>query len=378
MINVFHIVSHKNWTGAEQYTYDLVSRLRLESDFYTEIVCRKHPNVLKQYRRLEVPISILPLNGVTDIDSPVRFARLLRKGHNIIHVHSFRDAFTAVMARRISENKNTRVIISVHGEYKPKSNYMYTKLYKAIDCFIFSSQMTCDTFIGKAKSQYSHRAIVIRDSVCDSKLGTQVPDLRQSLGLSSNQALLMYHGGLTRDKGIHVLLRALTSIDPSTYHLAIIGEGQPKLVSELKGYIVANGLVKNVSMLGFRDNIMEYLRQADLGILPSIKPEALGIANLEYMMAGKAHITTNNGAQREYVHHGKNGVLVPPDDAQALSQAIQQLLADSSLRTRIGNQARHDFAEQLDYPIFYRKMTNLYQAILASNKSSNSSPLEKI
>ena len=126
MINVFHIVSNKHWTGAEQYTYDLVDRLRKDPSFYVEVVCRKHPNVLKQYRRLEIPISILPLKGVTDIDSPVRFARLLRKGQNIIHVHSFRDAFMAVMARRISENRNTRVVVSVHGVYKPKKNYMYT------------------------------------------------------------------------------------------------------------------------------------------------------------------------------------------------------------------------------------------------------------
>ena len=100
---------------AEQYTYDLVERLRNDDDFYAEVVCRKYPVVLTQYRRLEIPISILPLKGVTDIDSPVRFARLLRKGKNIIHVHSFKDAFMAVMARRISENRDTRVVVSVHG-----------------------------------------------------------------------------------------------------------------------------------------------------------------------------------------------------------------------------------------------------------------------
>ena len=176
MINIFHIVSNKHWTGAEQYTYDMVDRLRNDPDFYVEVVCRKHPNVLKQYRRLEIPISILPLKGVTDIDSPVRFARLLRKGQNIIHVHSFRDAFMAVMARRISENRNTRVVVSVHGVYKPKKNYMYTKLYKSIDCFVFSSEMAREAFLGKAKKQYADRTVVLRDSVCDSQIGTQRVD----------------------------------------------------------------------------------------------------------------------------------------------------------------------------------------------------------
>ena len=364
MINVFHIVSNKHWTGAEQYTYDLVDRLRNDPKFYVEVVCRKHPNVLKQYRRLEIPISILPLKGVTDIDSPVRFARLLRKGNNIIHVHSFRDAFMAVMARRISENRNTRVIVSVHGVYKPKKNYMYTKLYKSIDCFVFSSEMARDAFLGKAKKQYADRGIVLRDSVCDSQIGTQVPELRRELGLTNQQALIMYHGRLAAEKGLDGLLSALTHVDKAKYHLAIIGEGQPKYKAKIKGYIVANGMVNNVSLLGFRDNILEYLRQADFGILPSIQPEALGISNLEYMMAGKAHICSNNGAQPEYVQDGVNGILIPPGDEQALTQAINLLINDKATRSRMGTQAQKDFEENLDYPTFYQKMTNLYSSLL--------------
>ena len=364
MVNVFHIVSNKHWTGAEQYTYDLVDRLRNDPGFYVEVVCRKHPNVLKQYRRLEVPVSILPLKGVTDIDSPVRFARLLRKGQNIIHVHSFRDAFMAVMARRISENRDTRVIVSVHGVYKPKKNYMYTKLYKSIDCFVFSSQMAREAFLGKAKKQDADRGVVLRDSVCDSQIGTVVPDLRRDLGLDSHQALIMYHGKLAAEKGLDVLLSALSHVDKSKYHLAIIGEAQPKYKAKIKGYIVANGMVHNVSLLGFRDNILEYLRQADFGVLPSIQPEALGITNLEYMMAGKAHICSNNGAQPEYVQDGVNGILVPPGDEKALETAINVLLSDRAIRSRLGTQAQKDFQENLDYPTFYQKMTDLYRSLL--------------
>lgn len=364
MINVFHIVSNKHWTGAEQYTYDLTALLRQDQDFYVEVVCRKHPNVLKQFRRLEIPISILPLKGVTDIDSPVRFARLLRKGHNIIHVHSFRDAFMAVMARRISENRNTRVVVSVHGVYKPKRNYMYTKLYKSIDCFVFSSQMARDAFVGKAKKQYADRTVVIRDSVCDSQLGTTVPNLRNELGMDQQQALIIYHGKLAQEKGLDTLIEALKTVDKDKYHLVVIGEGQPKYKALFKGAIVSSGLVNNVTLLGFRDNILEYLRQADFGVLPSIQPEALGIANLEYMMAGKAHICSDNGAQPEYVTNGVNGLLVPPGDAKALSQAINQLLNEPAMRSRLGVQAQHDFQEKLDYPVFYRKMTDLYRQLL--------------
>jgi len=268
------------------------------------------------------------------------------------------------MARRISENRDTRVVVSVHGVYKPKSNYMYTKLYKSIDCFVFSSEMARVAFLGKAKKQYADRGIVLRDSVCDSQIGTEVPDLRRELNLDSHQALIMYHGKIAAEKGLDTLLSALIHVDKAKYHLAIIGDGQPKYKAKIKGFIVANGLVHNVSMLGFRDNILEYLRQADFGILPSIQPEALGISNLEYMMAGKAHICSNNGAQPEYVHDGVNGLLVPPGDEQSLTVAINTLLNDTATRSRLGTQAQKDFLNDLDYPTFYQKMTDLYRSLL--------------
>ena len=176
----------------------------------------------------------------------------------------------------------------------------------------------------------------------------------------------MYHGKLAHEKGIEVLLGALTHVDKSKYHLAIIGEGQPKYKAKIKGFIVAAGMVNNVTLLGFRDNILEYLRQADFGVLPSIQPEALGISNLEYMMAGKAHICSNNGAQPEYVHDGENGLLVPPGDERALTTAINTMLNDTASRSRMGTQAQRDFQEKLDYPTFYNKMTDLYRSLLQS------------
>ena len=75
MINVFHIVSNKVWTGAEEYAYGLTAHLINDPDFYVEVVCRKNEPVLTHFRRLEIPISILPLKGITDLDSPMRFAR---------------------------------------------------------------------------------------------------------------------------------------------------------------------------------------------------------------------------------------------------------------------------------------------------------------
>ncbi|MBQ0121081.1 MAG: glycosyltransferase family 4 protein [Bacteroidales bacterium] len=363
MINVFHIVSGKTWGGAEQYAYDLVSRLRHDDRFYVEVVCKKNKTVLEQFRKLEVPVSILPLKGMTDLDSPMRFARQLRKGHNIVHVHTFHDAFLAVWARRVSENRNTTIIMTVHGIYHPRTNYLYRKIYNSIDHLIFTSELSRNEFIGSAPKLDVTKSCVIRDSVLPNPLleDTQVPDLRQTLNIAPEQMLIMYHGKLSHDKGIDVLLKAITQLDPKTYRLVVMGEGSRKFTTEIKGFIVANQLVRNVTLMGFCDNITKFISQCDMGVLPSVAPEALGISNLEYMMQGKPHIGTSNGAQHEYVINGKNGILVTPGNQYELAAAIKMLIDEPQSRKAMGQQAHDDFNRELNYDNFYDKVTALYK-----------------
>jgi glycosyltransferase involved in cell wall biosynthesis len=57
-------------------------------------------------------------------------------------------------------------------------------------------------------------------------------------------------------------------------------------------------------------------------------------------------------------------LLVPPGDEQALTDAINSLLNDTATRSRMGTQAQKDFEEKLDYPAFYKKMTDLYRSLL--------------
>ena len=360
MINVFHIVSNKKWTGAEEYAYGLTSRLRHDENFYVEVVCRKNEPVLTHFRRLEVPISILPLKGLTDLDSPMRFARLLKKGHNVVHVHTFHDALAAVMARKLSENRNTRVVLTIHGIDKPKSNYIYRKLYRSIDHFIFVSQLAYNTWAKAYKAFDPKRATVIRDSVLENPLAAPAINLRERVRANDKQLLLMFHGRICPEKGIDTLLRACAQIHHDRFKLALVGEGNRKYITQIKGFIVANQLVRNVSLLGFQENMSQLISQCDIGVLPSIEPEALGLANLEYMMEGKPHITSNNGAQTEYIHDGRNAIFVEPGNHFALAAAINHLIDDAEARQRIGKQAKADFDNELNYDIFYKKVTQLY------------------
>ena len=153
MINIFHIVSNKIWSGPEQYAYDLMLRLKDQDEYYVEMVCGKSDTVLNRFRPLEIPISILPLKGITDLDSPKRFKRLLKRGQNIIHVHSFSDAVTAVLAKHMSANsKNVKIVLSLHGVERPRLNMISKKIYRELDRIVFASQKAYDSFIASRLS----------------------------------------------------------------------------------------------------------------------------------------------------------------------------------------------------------------------------------
>jgi glycosyltransferase involved in cell wall biosynthesis len=70
---------------------------------------------------------------------------------------------------------------------------------------------------------------------------------------------------------------------------------------------------------------------------------------------------TNNGGQREYVVHEQNGLLVPPGDVQALAEAIARLVDETALRQRLGQQAKADFDDHLNYAHYYAQMKGVYE-----------------
>ncbi len=368
MINVFHIVSNKTWGGAERYASDLVAHMRHDPNFYVEVVSAKNDDIIEQFQKMDIPVSILPLKGIRDIDSPVRLARMLKKGKNIVHVHSYRDAVTAVMARIISDNPNTKVVFTPHGLKKPNLNYVSKKIYRSIDQYVFVSQFAYNYFVAHAPRIKKQQTQVIPESVLntDTSAHAHVPNLREELEMRPNQALIMFHSRLCKDKGVDVLLNALTQINKDSYKLVLLGEGQSKAMSRIKSFIIENKLVSNVKLLGFQRNVHEYLKQCDFGVQPSTIAEVQGISNLEYMKHGKPIITTNNGAQPEYVVDHKNGLLVRPNNLEQLADAIKLLCNDKEFRAKLGTQAKQDFDSKLNYDTFYNKITTLYNNLLNS------------
>ena len=361
-VNIFHVVSNKLWGGPELYVADLVAQLKADG-IYTEIVSAKNDNIIQQFRRLEVPISILPLRGLSDFDSPGRLARLIKRGNNIVHVHSLKDAVTAVFARKISENPKTKIVFTSHAIERPKTSFIYRKVYREIDKIIFVSQLSYDEFMANKSSFDKRKAVVINDSIRPMHFAETAAaiDVRSKFNIPSEKVLICCHGRVCKEKGVDVLVKALSKIDKNTYHLIIVGEEMKKFANGLRDYIRENNMEGNVTFMGFVENVASIIDQCDFGVLPAVWREPFGLGNLQYMLHGKCHVATNNGGPMEYLTDGKNALLVNPNDVDQLAATIKQLIENPSLRKQIGESAKAEFARKLSYEHFYKKLMKVYQ-----------------
>ena len=349
-MNILHLVSNKVWGGGEQYVLDLAAESVVASHDVT-IISRNIPIVTGRFIEAGLPVLTMPLKGAIDPVSPFKLARILRRQSDaIIHVHNFKDATVAARARRLSGNKNVRIIMTRHL-VKPAK---HSSTYKDLDALIFVSQLALDEFMSTSPDIAPEKLHVVHNSIKYTPGPSKSQEAKEDL-------TLMFHGRISPEKGLDTLIKAMTLLNNPTVGLLIAGTGKSEYENELRLLAEASGVDRQIQWLGHIDDIHSVIEKADIGICPSRWREPFGLAVIEYMAHGKPVITTDNGAQREYITSGKDGILIPPDSPEAIAGAIQSL-ADASVRDKIGTEAFKTFLTRLSYPNFFKKICSIYTA----------------
>jgi glycosyltransferase involved in cell wall biosynthesis len=147
---------------------------------------------------------------------------------------------------------------------------------------------------------------------------------------------------------VTTLLRAFARVQSERpeARLLLVGDGAER--ERMTALARELGLGEAARFTGFvsHADVVRYVNAADVAVVPVPKMERemwLSPMKLfEYMAAGKAVVASAMGQIVDVVRDGENGLLVPPGDETALAEAVGRLLADESLRERLGWQARED------------------------------------
>lgn len=148
-------------------------------------------------------------------------------------------------------------------------------------------------------------------------------------------------GRMTEQKNHILLIRAFSkiAIDFPNYRLTIFGEG-PKRI-EIEQLITALGLEGRVCLPGYVNDVQKRINNASLFVLSS-NYEGMPNALMEAMAMGVPSISTDcdGGGARFLIENGKNGLLVPKNDVEALAAAMRDLLSHPEKAERLGEEGR--------------------------------------
>lgn len=138
-------------------------------------------------------------------------------------------------------------------------------------------------------------------------------------------------GRFTPLKGQVDFLRAIHRVRQSGLPMEVWlaggeAKGQNRYTQEIEKTIHQLGLQKIVKILGIRRHVAELLAEADILVLSSRVPEAFGRVLIEAGAVGTACVATKLGGVLDIIEDGREGLLVPPQDEEAMAQAIRHLL----------------------------------------------------
>ncbi|MDP5134044.1 MAG: glycosyltransferase family 4 protein [Paraglaciecola sp.] len=287
---------------------------------------------------------------------------------DIIHCHQYTPWVYGVLA---AVGLKTKVVFTEHGRFYPDSSSWKRKLLNPWLCRI-TDRIT-------AISQATKQALVDFENIPEKRIdviynGIKPPrvvprktlELKEKLRLSSETKIIGTIARLDPIKNHHMMLNAFAQvlITHPNITLLVVGDGEERI--NIEKQINSLGIKDNVIMTGYDPQPQHYLDLMDIFLLPSFS-EGTSMTLLEAMALGKPCIVTDVGGNPEVIKHHNNGLVVKTNDAEALSEAIKQLISDSKTAEKMGFVGQKRYASTFSDSVMNTTFSNLYTNLLPSH-----------
>lgn len=313
-IILLHTVGHdqslKGWWG-----------MKKETD---ESLTQGIPAYRIWYRRLPVPIVSYLIHLWSMYQA---FRRIRADGFrpDIIHAHIYEAAVSAVIIGKLynipvvvteQSSKFSRRLLSRFDTWKAKFAFKLAELV-----------MPVSKFLQQSIEEYRIRArFLVVPNIADTRLFYPNSDFKTERKRKLGRLLVVCLLDSSHNKGLPYLFNALAMlrIQREDWHLDIVGDGPAR--AEYDCLVKELGLTEKVTFHGLKTKheVAEYMRQADLFVLPSLF-ETFSAVAAEALLTGTPVLATRCGGPEEFVSDDV-GLTVPPRDAKALCDGLNYML----------------------------------------------------
>jgi len=289
---------------------------------------------------------------------------------DIIHLHGSQDTWLAMTARRLMRGRFPLTIRTKHNTWVWKPHTLNKSLYQAIDAYVSISIYT-DRQIASFPGLGRKPRMLIRSVPDIPRFDQQTTSIRHEWPQITPD---MFVWGVTcrlrREKALDVLLKAFAEVRKQRPHAHLIsaGDGSERANLEAQARLLNLG-PEALTFLGFRKDIPAILKSIDAYVLPS-REEGLGTSILEALTAGLPVVSTNTGGIPDSVRHEETGLLVEPENPDALAAAMVRLMDDRELGRRLSENGQRMIREEFTQERLVEDTLRFYQQVLGAGPAS--------
>jgi len=368
-VKIFILNSAPKYTGEAAHSVDLTEQL-IAHGHQVLLILRSDNIVADHARRRGIPVAATlsyrfdPHLSIRDIKTLRQL--ILREQPDIIHCHRGNDHGLAALVIA-TLRKKPALVRTRHRVIPVNLGRLNRWLFlRATDGIISVSQCAAKSFGPML------RWIEPRHTIVYSSADTEYfnPDRRsvswrQTNGITDDRIIIGLIARLQRVKGQVIFLKAaaLVGVRHPQVRFLIAGGGVPRRHEKLKQVAAELGLADRVLFFEWLPEINEAMASLDVGVLASLGSEGSSRITYEYMASGLPIIATAVGCIPEVITDDKTGLVVEPNDPEALARAMEKLLNNPEKRKQLAINA-HQRSQD-----FYNRKRWLEETIAAYQKA---------
>jgi glycosyltransferase involved in cell wall biosynthesis len=336
-MHIVHTESSCGWGGQEIRVLEEAAGMLARGHRVT-LLCPREAPIYAEAARRAVPAVALPIGRKGLPGIAAMRAWLARNRSDVLNSHSSTDSWLAALAL-LGLRQRPALVRTRHISAAIPDNFATRWLYQsATRRIVTTGERLREQLI--RDNRFRPESIVSVPTGIDSArfAPADKAQAKLRLGLGPEQACVGIVATLRSWKGHRYLVEAFAGLARRDARLLMVGDGPGR--DNLREQVTRLGLGERVLMPGNQDDVTPWLQALDVFALPSYANEGVPQSLMQAMAVGVPVVSTPVGSIDELVRHEATGLMVPPQDADALRAAIERLLAEPALAQRLAQEAR--------------------------------------
>lgn len=373
MLKVLHVIDSQGLYGAELVLLNLM-QIQIKKGIEPLLLSVGDIKVLEKDVEVEARRRGLMVHSMRFRDGlNLRGSKLIlnfakENKVDVIHSHGYKgDILLGIIPKFI---RKVPVVTTIHG-WVGIEKYKKFYFYEILDALSIKNLEHTIVVSSKQRSHPNLILLKIKPTVIHNGISLlnfkhgwfkkHWPEIAQKVTKGNS---IFSIGRFSSIKGYDLLTKAVSilfAID-NTIQLALCGDGREE--DNLRKLTKSMGLSDNVHFLGYQDNAFQFIPSFDVFVIPSYS-EGLPITLLEAMQAGVPIVATSVGEIPQVLKHGELGQLVPPGDAEVLSQAILRVFQNPAKFKKMALEAKKHVLEEYSLEKMSQKYSEVYQDVIS-------------